>query len=192
MHRHVEISHLPLEPIETLRAKYEQAHQEDREARLRQILSLPLTKMIRHTREGRNVRVVCTMCEHANPLISNNEFDKDDWASRHFRFRHWDHYCAMKGLTPELGTLPPKATSRTQNPEQIGERLNSANSLDTLSLDWIKVEDMTSDEPIYEDMEVKVLLEGSSQTHTVDNAIPGSSWFAALLSFRRGLSLVSA
>ncbi|CZR69574.1 uncharacterized protein PAC_19474 [Phialocephala subalpina] len=183
-HRRIEISQLPLEPIGTLKAKYEQAQKEDREARLKQILSLPLAKMVQHIKEGRNGKVVCTLCPDAAPLIGGQELNKDDWADRHFRFCHWQQYCTMRGISPNSDALPSIASYFTPNPKQLITQPTSADSLHTLSADWITLEDITSDEPIYEDWQIREMTYCSQ---TSEPGIPGPIMIRRFVVIQEGL-----
>lgn len=112
-HRKLEISQLPLEPIERLQAIYKKTQREDRKARLKEILSLPLAQMVQYTKEGRKREVVCTLC-----TVS---LTKDKWADAHFRIQHWEQYCAIREslVSEEDYDLPSGASKLPRKPSQV-------------------------------------------------------------------------
>jgi len=105
----VELSKLPLEPIADLKAKSEQIEKKDRERRLKQILSLPLAEMTQYTREKENGKVLCTLCQDDDE--ANLSHHKEEWADIHFRLSHWERYCNMKGISPDVDKIPPSIAS---------------------------------------------------------------------------------
>jgi hypothetical protein len=184
IHRHVEISQLPLEPITTLKAKFEQSQKTNREARLKEILSLPLAQMIRYTKAGRNKKVACTLCPNAHQSIAP-EFDKDNWADEHFRCCHWKRYCTMRGISPDSKELPLVASYLKPEPKQLITQPTSTNLLHAVPTDWITLEDIQSDEPIYEDWEIREMVCFSSQAH--EPGIPGPIMIRRFVVIQEGL-----
>ena len=89
----VDFSHLPLEPISTLRDKANAEILEDKKKRLAQILALPLERMTPYCKEKRGDRstVYCRLCSR-----SHKAQRKEDWVD-HFRIEHWTRYRSMIG-----------------------------------------------------------------------------------------------
>lgn len=121
----------------------------DREKRLIQILSLPLAEMGFYAKETEDGKVWCILCHE------NTGDHKDTWADIHFRLRHWERYCQLRGISPTSNTLPSVASyvptiSKVSIPQLI------------LPTDWISLKDITSDRPIREDWEIKEMF-GATQ-----------------------------
>jgi hypothetical protein len=179
-HRRVELSQLPLEPIATLKAKYERTQKKDREKRLKQILSLPLTKMIQYAKEEENGKVLCTLC---SDHFAHCSYDKDYWADAHFGLEHWEQYCEMRGISPDADKLPPVWSYLTCN-SQISITQSSSTVLSNSPVDWISLKDMTSDAPIHEDWEIRE-MSGASQAN--EPHIPGPAMIRRFVVMQEGL-----
>ncbi|KAF4633360.1 hypothetical protein G7Y89_g4759 [Cudoniella acicularis] len=181
-HRRVELSNLPLEPIATLKAKYEQTQKEDRKNRLKQILSLPLAAMIHYAKDGENDEILCTLCdEDGRPDIS---YSKDDWAVKHFRLKHWGRYCTMRGIEPEAERLPSIANYMTYRPRPSTTPTNPNSSSHISPADWISLKDITSDCPIEEDWQIRE-INYSSQIN--EPHIPGPVLIRRFVVIQEGL-----
>lgn len=167
-HRRIESSLLPLEPIESLKAKYAQAQKDDRDAQLKQMFLLPLDRMVQHTRTGSNRKVVCTLCEEETPPILGKSYDRGDWAARHFRQKHWKQYCKIRGISPNSLNLPSLASYLP---------INSCTR-------WMTIEDVTSDTPVQEDQDI-MFSQYASQTQEV--GIPGAIMVRRFVVIQAGL-----
>lgn len=180
-HRRVELSQLPLEPIATLKAKYKRTQKEDREKRLKQILSLPLANMIQYTKEGENGKVLCTL-DH--DYEADHSYHKDYWADMHFRLSHWQQYCIMRGISPDSGELPSIASYLRSNLKSFITQPIPTVSSHVSPTDWISLKDMTSDWPIREDWQIREMLTASqaSEPH-----IPGPAMIRRFVVIQEGL-----
>lgn len=180
-HRRVELSQLPLKPIATLKAEYELTQKKDRGKRLKQILSLPLAKMIQYTTEEENGKVFCTLCQDFRAEAS---YDKDDWADRHFRLEHWERYCEMRGILPDSYKMPSIASYLKYRPKPSITQPVSGVSSSPFPAGWISLKDITSDWPIREDWEIKEMLSSSqgSEPH-----IPGPAMIRRFVVIQEGL-----
>jgi hypothetical protein len=153
-HRRIELCQLPLEPIATLKARQEQTQTEDRKKRLRQFLSLPLAEMTKHTKDGENGKVICTICSGSR---NSESYDKDYWADEHFRMTHWELYCTMRGISPDSSKLPSIASYLKYKSKPTNTMSMSTVSSHVSPANWICLKDKMSDRPILEDWEVREL-----------------------------------
>lgn len=115
--------------------------------------------MIQYAKEGEDGKVLCSLCNGYGAGISYN---KDDWAGVHFRLKHWERYCEMRGILPEsTGKLPSiesyfisRSTSSLKPPTQlVSSQVSPAI--------WITLKDITSDWPIHEDWHIRDMRDAS-------------------------------
>ncbi|KAI1119826.1 hypothetical protein F5Y10DRAFT_290871 [Nemania abortiva] len=145
------LDNLPLEPIETLKAKAIERCQEGRSKRLRQILRLPLKYMVAYCKQSTlasgETGVACLLC----PRRKRRPIRKDEWATCHFRYQHWALYFALvpeeasRELEPEkraeVDKMRPLAAQRQMPAEFIPDQ-------------WIVLGDIKLDYPIESDSEI--------------------------------------
>lgn len=133
---------------------------EDRAKRLAQIRQLPLDKMSLYCKDlpGDRKRVQCLLCPKSRDGFSDT---KDDWASHHFRFAHWEHYFAMIPGGPGLLSRRKreKVIPWKKQIKELPQPQNSGSSAEK----WIVLEDVTLDTPIRTDEELALVLETASQ-----------------------------
>lgn len=149
--RDIDFGDLPLEPIPTLKATSEDEQVEDRSRRLAQIRELPLEKMTRYCEDaaGGGGTVHCLLCWRPG---EPHKWQKEKWASDHFRHMHWQYYF---GMTPEI----PTRLSREKKAEVIAwekqnTELSQPSAREFSAEKWITLEDVTLDIPIEDDYEM--------------------------------------
>lgn len=133
----------PLEPMPSLEAVASNENHKDRLKRLAQIRNLPLRRMTVYCKEtsSETGQVQCLLCRGA---ASTKPWDKDQWATSHFRFDHWRYYY---GMLPD--TILDRFRSEDRNNIVPWKEPARTGTTNIFSPDeWIKLEHMARDVPI--------------------------------------------
>lgn len=140
--RKKEVGRLPLEPPSELQQIKKQEEIEDKMARLAQILSLPLRKMVPYCSDvpGASSEVTCNIC--------GSQWEKDFWAAYHFRLSHWHTYAPMVGI---------KVTNDRRRREPIVPVKPLNTEISIIPELWITADDIVTDVPMESDEGIMLL-----------------------------------